>query len=196
MLEKLFSSKARIAVLKLFLFNPEDSYYLREISSLANIPIRGVQREVKKLKEIGLLEESISGNRVYYRANRKSPIFEDLKRIFFKTEGIVKALKESLEDKNKIDFAFIYGSYAEGKETTSSDIDLMVLGDIESKKVSKILSGVKENLQREINFVVFSMIEFVGRIKDKDNFLLSVMKEPKIMILGREDELKRAIKTR
>jgi len=196
MLEKLFSSKARIAVLKLFLFNPEDSYYLREISSLANTPIRGVQREVKKLKEIGLLEESISGNRVYYRANRKSPIFEDLKRIFFKTEGIVKALKENLEDKNKIDFAFIYGSYAEGKETTSSDIDLMVLGDIESKKVSKILSGVKENLQREINFVVFSMIEFVGRIKDKDNFLLSVMKEPKITILGREDELKRIIETR
>jgi len=196
MLEKLFSSKARIAVLKLFLFNPEDSYYLREISSLANTPIRGVQREVKKLKEIGLLEESISGNRVYYRANRKSPIFEDLKRIFFKTEGIVKALKENLEDKNKIDFAFIYGSYAEGKETTSSDIDLMVLGDIESKKVSKILSGVKENLQREINFVVFSMKEFVGRIKDKDNFLLSVMKEPKITILGREDELKRIIETR
>ena len=101
MLEKLFSSKARIAVLKLFLFNPEDSYYLREISSLANIPIRAVQREVKKLKEIGLLEESVSGNRVYYRANRKSPIFEDLKRIFFKTEGIVKALKKVLKIKIK-----------------------------------------------------------------------------------------------
>lgn len=196
MLEKLFSSKARIAVLKLFLFNPEDSYYLREISSLANIPIRAVQREVKKLKEIGLLDESISGNRVYYRANRKSPIFEDLKRIFFKTEGIVKALEESFEDKSKIDFAFIYGSYAEGKETTSSDIDLMVLGNIESKKISKILSGVKENLQREINFVVISMSEFISRIKEDDNFLISVMKEPKIMILGSEDELKRAIESR
>ena len=196
MLEKLFSSKARIAVLKLFLFNPEDSYYLREISSLANIPIRGVQREVKKLKEIGLLEDSVSGNRVYYRANRKSPIFEDLKRIFFKTEGIVKALKESFEDKKKIDFAFIYGSYAKGEETTSSDIDLMVLGDIQSKKLSKILSGVKENLQREINFVVISMNEFIKRINDDDNFLNSVVKEPRIMILGRVDELKRAIEKR
>ena len=196
MLEKLFSSKARIAVLKLFLFNPEDSYYLREISFLANIPIRGVQREVKKLKEIDLLEESVSGNRVYYRANRKSPIFEDLKRIFFKTEGIVKALKESFEDKKKIDFAFIYGSYAKGEETTSSDIDLMVLGDIQSKKLSKILSGVKESLQREINFVVISMNEFINRINDDDNFINSVIKEPRIMILGSVDELKRAIEKR
>ena len=194
MLEKLFSSKARIAVLKLFLFNPEDSYYLREISSLANIPIRAVQREVKKLKEIGLLEESVSGNRVYYKASRKSPIFEDLKRIFFKTEGIVKALEESFQDKSKIDFAFIYGSYDQGKETTSSDIDLMVLGNIESKKISNILSGVKDNLQREINFVVISISEFINRIKEDDNFLLSVMKEPKIMILGSEDELKKSIK--
>jgi len=196
MLEKLFSSKARIAVLKLFLFNPEDSFYLREISSRADIPIRGVQREVKKLKEIGLLDESVSGNRVYYRANRKSPIFEDLKRIFFKTEGIVKALKESFSDKHKITFAFIYGSYAKGEETTASDIDLMVLGDVSAREISKILSGVKENLQREINFVVIGMREFIKRINEDDNFLNQVMKEPKIMILGSEDELKRVIETR
>ena len=88
MLEKLLSSRARVEILKLFLFNPENRYYQRQISNLTGQSIRAVQREVKKMGEIGLIKRNEEGHRIYYKINRESPIFEELKRIFFKTVGI------------------------------------------------------------------------------------------------------------
>jgi predicted nucleotidyltransferase len=194
MLDKLFSSKTRVEILRLFLFNADNSFYQRQISNLTKQSIRGVQREVEKLHDIGFLEKSVSGNRVYYKVNRNNPIFEDLKSIFFKSLGIAEALKENLQGK-KIKIAFIYGSYARGQENLISDIDLMVIGNISSKELSGLLSGPKTELMREINYAVFPLKEFINKVVQKDNFINSVLKDKKIFIIGSEDELKGLIKS-
>ena len=194
MLDKLFSSKTRVEILRLFLFNAGNSFYQRQISSLTNQPIRGVQREVEKLLKIGFLEKSVQGNRIYYKVNRDTPIFEDLKNLFFKSVGIAEALKENLQDK-KIEIAFIYGSYARGEESLLSDIDLMVIGNISSKELSGLLSRPKAELMREINYAVFSLNEFIGKAMQKDHFINSVSKDKKIFIIGSDDELKGFIKS-
>src|SRR5680860_99142 len=193
MLNKLFSSKTRVEILKLFLFNIDNSFYQRQISSLTAQTIRGVQRELEKLLEIGFLEKSVQGNRIYYKANRKCPIIEDLKSIFFKSVGIAEVLKDNFKEK-KIRAAFIYGSYARGEENLLSDIDLMVIGEISSKELSSILSKPKKELMREINYIVFPENEFVGKVRQKDHFLNSVLEDKKIFIVGNEDELRRLIK--
>jgi len=195
-LEELFSSKARIEILKLFLFNPENSFYQRQIATLTNQSIRGVQREVEKLKKIGLIEESLEGNRKYYKINKSCPVFEDLKKIFFKTAGIGKVLKKDLEKSNDIKIAFIYGSYARGEENLLSDIDLFVIGEITSKKISKILAKPKRELGREINYTVYSAPEYRKRIMKRDHFVNAVLKKEKIFIIGDEDKLKKIIKSR
>ena len=194
MLDKLFSSKTRVEILRLFLFKAGNSFYQRQISSLTNQPIRGVQREVEKLLKIGFLEKSIQGNRVYYKVNRNTPIFEDLKNIFFKSVGIAEALKENLQDK-KIEIAFIYGSYARGDESLLSDIDLMVIGGISSKHLSGLLSKPKTELMREINYAVFSLNEFIGKAIQKEHFINSVLIDKKIFIIGSDDGLKGLLKS-
>jgi len=195
MIDKLFSSKARVEILKLFLFNPENSFYQRQISSLARQPIRGVQRELDKLQKIGLIESSAQGNRIYYKVNKKCPIFKDLKNILFKSVGIAENIKQELK-KGNIRVAFIYGSYARGDESISSDIDLMVIGEISSKDLSGILSRIKKELMREINYVVFSVKEFAERSKKKDHFVVSILKEKKIFVAGDDNELKAIIGSR
>lgn len=195
MIDKLFSSKARVAILKLFLFNPDNSFYQRQISNLTHQPIRSIQREVDKLHRIGLLEKSTQGNRIYYKVNKSCPIREDLKNILFKSVGIAEALKDNLKEK-RIRFAFIYGSYAKGQENLLSDIDLMVVGDISSRELSYILSKPKRELMREINYTVFPPNEFIDRVARKDHFLNSVLKEKKIFIVGNENELKSLIESR
>ena len=194
MLNELFSSKTRVEILKLFLFNSNNSFYQRQISNLTAQSIRGVQREVDKLNRIGIIEKSIQGNRIYYKVNKKCPIAQDLKNIFFKSVGIAEALKENLKEK-EIKIAFIYGSYAKGEESLLSDIDLMVLGDISSKELSNILSKPKKELMREINYVVFSSDEFINKAMQKDHFINSVLKDKKIYIMGSENELKGLIKS-
>jgi len=194
MLNELFSSKTRVEILKLFLFNSNNSFYQRQISNLTAQSIRGVQRKVDKLNRIGIIEKSIQGNRIYYKVNKKCPIDQDLKNIFLKSVGIAEVLKDNLKEK-KIKLAFIYGSYAKGEETLLSDIDLMVIGDISSKELSSILSKPKKELMREINYVVFSLSEFINKAIKKDHFINSVLKNKKIYIAGSEDELKGLIKS-
>ena len=121
--------------------------------------------------------------------NRGTPIFEDLKNLFFKSVGIAEALKESICDK-KIEIAFIYGSYARGQESLLSDIDLMVIGDISSKQLAGILAKTKTELMREINYAVFSLREFINKSIQEDHFINSVLKDKKIFIIGSDDELK------
>lgn len=195
MIDKLFSSKARVEILKLFLFNPDNSFYQRQISNLTHQSIRGVQRELEKLQNIGLIKRSNQGNRIYYKVDKGCPICEELKNILFKSVGIAEVLKRHLKG-NNIKIAFIYGSYARGEEGLLSDIDLMVIGDISSKELSGTLSKPKRELMREINYAVFPLQEFIKRIKKKDHFLNSVLVDKKIFIVGDDNELKAIIKSR
>ena len=194
MLNKLFSSKTRVEILKLFLFNPNNSFYQRQISNLTAKSIRGVQREVDKLNRMGLIERLIQGNRIYYKLNKKCSITQDLKNIFFKSVGIAEVLKDNFKEK-KIKIAFIYGSYAKGEESLLSDIDLIVIGNVSSKELSNILSKPKRELIREINYVVFSLDEFINKAVQKDHFINSILKDKKIYIIGSENELKGLIKS-
>lgn len=195
MIDKLFSSKTRVAVLKLFLFNPENSYYQRQISALTHQPIRGVQREVEKLQQLGLIEKSVQGNRIYYKVNKNCPIFEDLKRIMFKSTGIAEVLKHSFKKSDAVRIAFIYGSYAKDNENILSDIDLLVIGNISSKELSHLLSKPKKELSREINYAVFRPEEFRRKVKKKDHFLHAVLNDKKIFIIGNKNELEKLIKS-
>jgi len=195
MLDELFSSKARIEILKLFLFNPDERLYQRQISVQSKQPIRAVQREVWKLGKIGLVKKFAEGNRIYYSVDKRCPIYGELKGIIFKTYGIAETLKAELTKPGNIVSAFIYGSYAEGKEGSSSDIDLMVIGEISSRELSKALSKPKAELSREINYAVFKPGEFRDNARDGDHFLNTVLKRKKIFIVGSEDELKRVVKS-
>lgn len=190
MLNKLFSSKARVNILKLLLLNASDSFYQRQISSLTRLPILSVQREMQKLEDIGLVEKDSNGNRIYYTVNKDCPIFEDLKNIFLKIFGVVNIFKEAFTKSHDIAFSFIYGSYAKGEENLLSDIDLMVIGDISSRALSQLLDRPKRELHREINYAVFKLNEFKQKIKQKDHFIQTVAKDKKLFIIGSDNEFK------
>lgn len=192
MLKSLFVSKTRVELLKLFLLNPGAVFYQRQIAHKVSIPIRAVQRELGNLSKSGIIARKISGNRTYYSLDKHCPIKEELKRIFFKTCGIVEVLKKSLKKANNIDAAFIYGSFAKDTESLDSDIDLFVIGDISSRKLSSILGREKSSLGREINFIVYSKEDLFKKFLEKNHFLLSLLKEKKIPLLGDIDELKKA----
>ena len=197
MIEKLISSKARVEILKLFLFNTEKSYYQSQIAKLTNQPIRAIQREIERLLSVNLITEHSEGNRVYYRINPECPILEDLKSIFLKTTGIAEELITHLRaGKKDIVIAFIFGSYAKGQEDSMSDIDLMVIGDISSRELSHILAKPKNLLGREINYAVFSESEFRQKVRKKDHFIKSVLHDQKVFLVGTNDDLEKIIRSR
>lgn len=189
MLKSLFTSKTRVELLKLFLFNPSEAFYQRQIATKINIPIRAVQRELGNLLRSSIITCSASGNRAYYSLNNSCPIKDELKKIFFKTTGIATALKAELKKVNDIDIAFIYGSFVKNTENLDSDIDIFIIGDITSRRLSSVLSKEKRILGREINFVTYSKNDFLKKIEDGNHFVLSVLNEKKIPLLGDIDDL-------
>jgi predicted nucleotidyltransferase len=189
MLELLFSSSARVKILTLFLMNPENRFYQREIEGLTGLPIRAVQREVEKLEALGLFQRSVDGNRVYYRVDRGFFLFPELKSMILKTTGLGLPLRDELQNEGRINIAFIYGSYAANQETTTSDIDLFVIGDLSSRELHALLGEARRITHREINYTLFGPREFRERVRSAHGFVLNVLKGPKIFLKGDEDAL-------
>jgi predicted nucleotidyltransferase len=189
-LEALFTSQARISVLELFLLNASNRYYLREVASLTQQPVQAIQRELARLEAGGLLSMTPEGNRRYYRANRESPIFPELKALIVKTAGLGDLLRRHLrKSKASIRVAFLFGSYARGLESAKSDIDLMVIGQVTARALSNLLAPARETLGREINAVILPTSELRRRFADNNTFLKDVLGQPKIFLIGDEDEL-------
>lgn len=92
-LEVLFSSTARVQLLRLFLLNPDRSFYQREIERETGQPIRAVQREAKRLAEMDLLSRSTEGNRVFYRVNPHFPLLDELTALFQKAAGVERVAR-------------------------------------------------------------------------------------------------------
>jgi len=191
MLHKLFSSKVRIELLNTFFLHPEKSFYLRELERITGEDYKNVSTELKNLESIGLLTSSKSGNLKYFHANPGFLIYSELKSIFFKVRGALGLLKQVLADSPDIEYAFIYGSFAAGMENDKSDIDLMVVGKIPLENLLKQLREPEKALGREINPSLFPISEMKQRLKDRDPFIDRVMDEPKIMLIGDEDGLRR-----
>ena len=193
MLELLFSSSARVKILTLFLLNPESRFYQREIEGLTSLPIRAVQREVERLETLGLLKRTAEGNRVYYQVDREFFLFPELKSMILKTTGLGSLVRERLQNEDRIEIAFIYGSYAANQETTVSDIDLFVIGELPSRELHAAVREVEKVVHREINYALFSPEEFRQKVRARNGFVLNVLEGPKIFLKGDEDALQSLI---
>jgi predicted nucleotidyltransferase len=188
LVEVLFGAYRR-QILGLLLLRPGESFYVREIARLTGVPAGSLHRELKLLTDSGLLVRASSGNQVRYQTSRECPIYDELAGIFRKTAGLADVLREALTPlQDKIAFAFIFGSVAQGKETASSDIDLLIIGSVSFAAVVRAGNDCRERLGRDVNPVVMTKAAFSGKLKDGDRFISRVMKEPKIAIMGDASE--------
>ncbi len=189
MLESIIGSKTRVKILAIFLFNPDRRFYVRELARKTGGNINSVRRELQKLESIGLLKSERAGNLKYYTSDKKMPIYEELKGMFLKTEGLSEAMKENLSGLGEVKLAFIYGSFARGDEQLKSDIDLMIVGKVDEKRLIPLIRKLEERLSREINYTLFSPTEFKSMVNKKDPFLSNVLKSKKIQLVGEPNEV-------
>ncbi len=185
----LFPNPSFVNVLAIFLTHPDEEFYQSYIVESTGCALMQVQRALKRLESTGLINKIKSGNRSYYKANRKHPAFEDIKRALLKTILFGDLLKEALNPlKSNIRFGFIYGSLANGNESLNSDIDLLIIGDLGLRDIASILNTVGNDLGREINPSVYSINEFKKKIKEGNPFIKEIIHKPKIWIIGEESE--------
>ena len=177
-------------MLGLLFTHPDESFYVREIVRAAKAGLGSVQRELSVLEQAGIIQRTTRGRQVFYQANRQGPIFEELKGLVLKTTGVAEVLVRALAPvARKIRIAFVYGSMARGKQQRSSDVDLFVIGDITFADVVEVLAPAQRTLGREINPTVYPASEFRHKLSQRHHFITSVLRGPKLFLIGDEREL-------
>lgn len=185
----LISSKIRIELLRILALNPESAFHINELIRRTGFSPRGVEKELKNLLAGGILKREVSGNQHRYQLDPQCPIGREIKGIVLKTVGFSDVVKEALRPvKDKIELAFVFGSFASGDYGNDSDIDLFVVSDLAGVKLAELLGPVQNEISRAINTSQFTPTEYKQRRERRDHFLTRVFDSPRIMIIGDIDE--------
>jgi predicted nucleotidyltransferase len=190
----LFASRTLARLLTVFLAHADKDFYQKELADKTGAGLYAVQRELARLEKTGLVFRTPRGNRVYYRANRKHPAFEDLKRVVLKTMGLGEALRSALAPlAGRVRVAFIHGSFARGEEIPESDMDVLLVGNLSLREVSAILGPVGRELGREFNPTVYTPGEFRAKAREGHHFVAELLKSEKIYLIGDGHEIERIV---
>jgi len=191
MLVSLYITKSKIRqdLLTLFFTNQSQKYYLRELQRLLGYSAGSIRRELLKFQKDNLFNTQKVGNLLYYSLNTKHPLFKELKSIISKTVGIEGGLRKALLSIEGIKIAFIYGSFASKREKATSDLDIMIIGNPNTSVLNEKVAKLERRLKREINISMYSREEYERKKLLKSGFTIDVINNPKIMLLGKEDDL-------
>lgn len=184
-------TKSQQRVLGVIFGNPGRSFYANEIIARARSGTGAVQRELAKLEGAGLVKITRVGNQKHYQVNVDAPVFGPLHELVVKTSGLADVLRGSLAPiSSRISAAFVYGSIAKGQDSAGSDIDLMVISDdLAYADLFKLLEAASRRLGRPVNPTVYSASELDKRVRERNSFAVRVLKQPKIWLIGGEDDL-------
>lgn len=166
--------------------HPDRSFYNNEIRRWAQVGTGSMMRELERLRSAGLITATRQGNQIHYQANPQSPVYQELLSIVRKTFGIANQLKLELTPfAGRIQRAFIYGSIAKGNANTSSDIDLMLIGEgISYSEVMERMIPLEELLGRTINPTLYTPSDWQAKLEAGNSFVVRVAEQEKINVMG------------
>src|SRR3989344_4400327 len=208
MLEQLFGSKTRVKLLRVFLNNPSQPYYVRELARTLKTQLNSVRREVVNLERLGiiksieLLEEDLeklkelkkskpknskprnSGSKKYFLADTAFILYPELKALLIKAQVLLeKDFVEKIVKMSKLKLFILTGIFVgmEGAPT-----DMLLVGKIDRKKLISSVKKFEKGLDHNINYTVLTQNEFQYRQDITDRFLYDILEGRKIIII---DEL-------
>jgi DNA-binding transcriptional ArsR family regulator len=182
------SSRVKAEIFRLLFGLNQPELHLRELARQSGLSLGTVQQELARLARVGIVTARKDGNRVNYRANPEHPIHRELCALVVKSDGLAALLSKAI-DHQQVALAFVFGSIAQGVARPDSDVDIFVIGSIGLRKLTSLLSGISSKIGREINPHIMTPPEFRERLRTKDHFLTTVMREPKLFVKGGPDEL-------
>ena len=190
-LSDLLFGQTRGRILATLYDKPETTFFVRQLARHIGGSVGTVQRELATLTAAGLILRDDRESQVFYCANRAHPVFPEMHSLLAKTIGVFHMLLEALTPlADRIEYAFVYGSFAKGEEKTESDIDLMVTGEVTMDELLEQMSLVERQLNRPINPTIFARDELRTKIHSGNHFFKAVQGGPLVFLIGSENEFR------
>ena len=188
MLNKILVSEVRVNILKLLLLNPNRAFHIRAIVRQVGAEINAVRRELDNLFEINLVNRRQSSNKIFYQIETSHPFFSDLLSLVAKEEGIGAAIVKNEKRIGMIDYAVLSLAFLRGRKSTALDVDLFIVGVINLDVVQNIVKEEEARTNREINYSVMTMEEFMSRKRTNDPFIYRVLTQSRTMLVGDDEK--------
>ena len=178
MLKQLFSSNARVKLLKAFLLNPDEEFFIRELTRKLDEQINSIRRELDNLKKIGLLKSRLRNRKKYYFINKEFLIYPELRDMVIKASTNDEQMARAISKMGEVDFLLLSGIFV-GRD---SSVDLLLVGDVEKRKLQAYLDKSPEG-KKDIKFTLISTKDFLYRLECKDKFVRDILLGEKNIIL-------------
>lgn len=201
MIDKLFGSKTRIKLLHLFYSNPGKAFYVREITRIIGEQINSVRRELSNMLEVGVIQSNSVDNRLYYEVNIKYEYYAPLKLIFSDKQTSEDAVEQETPEKDnsmnekytnalsRLSGARIIifsGFLIEG---SSSSIDMLFVGNIESSKLKLAIKEIERIKGKELNYTVLPYDDFYYRLSIRDKFITDILNDKHEVMVDKDNIL-------
>lgn len=177
MLKRLFTSSTRIKLLTLFLLNPEDEFFIRELTRKLDEQINSIRRELDNLKKAGLLKSKERNRKKYYVVNKNFIAFNELRSIFIKAMSDKDNMVKKIMSFGDIDVIVLSGFFVERE----SPIDLLLVGTVNRTELEEFLNS-ELSTARPVRFSVMSKDDFLYRRQCKDKFLHDIVDDPENIV--------------
>lgn len=188
-MEELIISKVRVKILQLFLTSTELLFHVREIVRRVEEEINAVRRELARMEKYNLVSSEWRANRRLYRFRKDYKFYPELLALVVKSAGVGGDLIKNRAKLGRIKYAMMASRFAKNGPTGSEDVDLLVVGQIVLPELQAIISDEQAKREREINYSFMDEAEFQFRVRRRDPFIIRVLVQPKIMLIGDEEEM-------
>ncbi len=185
LLQEIFSSRMRAAVLGQMLPRPHLRYSLTELSRLLGLPISSLQHECYKLERIGLLKARREGNTRRYGVVRGFVLYRPLTGLVTAALGPEAALRAGLESVNGLETAFLAGDIP--VDSDSAPARLVLIGDVPLEEIDAIQERATLAVNAacdEIETVFYRPDDWRARLDQGSAYATSLINGPRIDLVG------------
>jgi predicted nucleotidyltransferase len=166
----LITSNGCVQLLRPFLYEPGIEMYQSEVIKVTGIPKTRAIRLLNLLSSYGLINEKVKAGSKFYTAAAENPVLKQLKVLI-----VLSKLYELTRDfSGKNIEIYLFGSAAMGEDTENSDIDLLIITDIDKNVLNELIDRLKNNMGREVSPVVYSPIGYANLYNTEKAFYESI----------------------
>jgi predicted nucleotidyltransferase len=148
-------------------------------------PAASVYRELTRLVDAGLIERERERRGAGFRPAKGSPLYEPMRELLERTMAVEPQLTRALATIEGIDAAAIFGSWAARKPGGGSDIDLLVVGNVDRDELLAHVKKIERVAGREIDVTAYGREEYERRLGEGSGFLRTVLRGPLIELVGK-----------
>lgn len=190
-LGEVLASPAFARLLLYFALHGDEPRHVRDLQRRSGLSMSSLHRDLERLEARGLVERMEEGSRVRYRAVEGHTGWKALRALIREFAHPAEVVEEALAGVEGIEAAFVYGSFARGDARDDSDVDVLVVGDVDAQsRIGRQAAEASLLLGRPVEIRAYTREKLERQIAAGSAVLRRILAGPKRWIIGDERGLR------